>query len=230
MNHRPFFIGVVGGSGSGKTTVARSICDGLPVEAALLDQDAYYRDLAHLTMEERRRVNYDHPDAFDTDLLVAHLEALARGEPIQKPTYDYAAHTRADYSILVEPKDAVLVDGILLFSDARLRDLFDIRIYVDVSEDIRFIRRLQRDVQERGREVDDVVRQYLATVRPMHHEFVEPSKRHAHVIIPEGGHNRIGVEMVRARVLMEIGKRERHDGGHRTEDIGHRTEDIGHGT
>lgn len=204
---RPLIIGVVGGSGSGKTTVTRAIYDMPGVDAAFIDQDAYYRDLSHLSMDERKRVNFDHPDAFDTELLVAQLEALQRGEAIEKPTYDYAAYTRAVPTERVEPKDVVLVDGILLFADARLRPLFDIKIYVDVAEDVRFIRRLQRDVAERGRTMDSVIRQYLATVRPMHLEFIEPSKRYADIIIPEGGFNKIGIEMIQARVRLEIERR-----------------------
>lgn len=207
MLQRPLLIGIVGGSGSGKTTVARAIYDFLGRDAAFIDQDAYYRDLSHLTFEERRLVNFDHPDAFDTDLFVAQLKQLQAGETIPKPTYDYPAHTRAEAVVEVEPRDVILVDGILLFADPRLRSLFDIRIYVDVAEDVRFIRRLQRDVRERGRSMDDVIRQYLQTVRPMHLEFVEPSKRWADVIIPEGGHNRIGVEMLLARVELELARR-----------------------
>ena len=207
MLQRPLLIGIVGGSGSGKTTVARAIHDFLGRDAAFIDQDAYYRDLSHLTFEERRLVNFDHPDAFDTDLFVAQLTQLQAGESIRKPTYDYPAHTRAEAVVEVEPRDVILVDGILLFADPRLRALFDIRIYVDVAEDVRFIRRLQRDVRDRGRSMDDVIRQYLQTVRPMHLEFVEPSKRWADVIIPEGGHNRIGVEMLLARVELELARR-----------------------
>lgn len=203
----PLIIGVVGGSGSGKTTVARAILASAGVPAAFLDQDAYYRDLAHLTLDERRQVNFDHPDALDNDLLVEHLEALAAGRPIDKPTYDFAAHTRAAETVRIEPARIVLVDGILLFNEPRIRELLDIKVFVDVADDIRFIRRMLRDVAERGRTVEDVVRQYLATVRPMHIEFVEPSKRWADVIIPEGGHNRIAVEMVIARVRDEMAER-----------------------
>ena len=176
---RPLIIGVVGGSGSGKTTVARAIQQAMDVSAAFLDQDGYYKDLSHLTLEQRKQVNFDHPDSIDVDLLVEHLEQLARGEAIEKPTYDFAAHTRAAARVHVEPNPIVLVDGILLFAEKRLRELFDIKVYVDVADDIRFIRRLERDVVERGRSMPDVIRQYLATVRPMHLEFVEPSKRHA---------------------------------------------------
>lgn len=206
---RSLIIGVVGGSGSGKTTVTRAIYDLPGVDAAFIDQDAYYNDLSHLPLEERKRVNYDHPDSFDTNLLVHQLTQLAQGHAVDKPTYDYAAHTRAAATIRAEPKNVILVDGILLFADARLRPLFDIKIYVDVSDDVRFIRRLQRDTAERGRSMEDVIRQYLATVRPMHMEFVEPSKRYADIIIPEGGFNRIGIEMIQARVQLEIQKRKR---------------------
>jgi uridine kinase len=205
---RPLIIGVVGGSGSGKTTVARAIQQAMDVSAAFLDQDGYYKDLSHLSLDERRQVNFDHPDSIDSDLLVAHLEQLARGEPIDKPTYDFAAHTRAPGSVRVEPSAIVLVDGILLFTDKRLRDLFDIKIYVDVADDIRFIRRLERDVIERGRSTADVIHQYLTTVRPMHLEFVEPSKRYADVILPEGGHNRIAVDIIISRVTLELQRRQ----------------------
>ena len=207
VRERSLIIGVVGGSGSGKTTVTRAIYDLPGVDAAFIDQDAYYNDLSHLPLEERKRVNYDHPDSFDTDLLVHQLTQLAQGHAVDKPTYDYAAHTRAAATIRAEPKNVILVDGILLFADARLRPLFDIKIYVDVSDDVRFIRRLQRDTAERGRSMEDVIRQYLATVRPMHMEFVEPSKRYADIIIPEGGFNRIGIEMIQARVQLEIERR-----------------------
>ena len=204
----PLIIGVVGGSGSGKTTVSRAILDATGLATAFIDADAYYKDLAHLTLEERKQVNFDHPDALDNDLLVEHLHRLSQGQAIDKPTYDYAAHTRAQATVRIEPSEIVVVDGILLFTDPRLLALFDIKIFVDVADDIRFIRRMQRDISERGRSVQDVVRQYLGTVRPMHLEFVERSKRHADVILPEGGHNRIGVEMIIARVMMELQRRQ----------------------
>lgn len=200
-------IGVVGGSGSGKTTVARAIFDRLGLDAVFLDQDAYYHDLSHLPLDDRARVNFDHPDAIDTDLFVAHIEELRAGRPIEKPTYDFTRHTRAAAVVRVDPRDVVIVDGILLFAEPRLRRLFDIKLFVDVDDDIRFIRRLQRDLHDRGRTVDGVIRQYLDTVRPMHLEFVEPSKRYADVILPEGGHNQVGIDMIVARVLMEIARR-----------------------
>ena len=203
----PLIVGVVGGSGSGKTTVAQAIAESVAGGAVVLDQDAYYRDLAHLTLEERRRINFDHPDSIDTDLFVAHLEALAAGQPVEKPTYDFAAHTRAAETVRIEPGRVVVVDGILLFVDPRLRRMFDLRIYVDVADDVRFIRRLLRDLTERGRSLENVIEQYLDTVRPMHLEFVEPSRRHADVIIPEGGQNRVGIELILAHVQRELERR-----------------------
>jgi uridine kinase len=203
----PLVIGVVGGSGSGKTTVVRAIQESAGARAALLDQDAYYHDLAHLTLEERKLVNFDHPDSIDTALFADHVTRLARREPVDKPVYDFAAHTRGNGTVRVAPADIVVVDGILLFADARLCELFDLRIFVDVADDVRFIRRLQRDLTERGRSVDNIIEQYLRTVRPMHLEFVEPSKRHAHIILPEGGQNRIGIEMILAHVRLELERR-----------------------
>ena len=204
---RPLVIGVAGGSGCGKTTVARAIDEAIGRSSVLVEQDAYYKDLAHLPLEERKKVNFDHPDAFDTELMIAQLQLLAAGQAVEKPTYDYAAHTRAPVSVHVRPEDVILVEGILLFADARLRQLFDIKVFVDVADDVRFIRRLQRDVVERGRTMESVIQQYLTTVRPMHLEFVEPSKRYADIILPEGGLNRIGVEMIIARVEREVRRR-----------------------
>ena len=204
---RPLVIGLAGGSGSGKTTVAQAILEAIVTESVLIDQDAYYKDLAHLPLEERKKVNFDHPDAFDTELMIAQLRLLVSGHVIEKPTYDYPAHTRAAATVRVEPRDVILVEGILLFADARLRQLFDVKVYVDVADDVRFIRRLQRDVVERGRTMDSVIQQYLTTVRPMHLEFVEPSKRYADVILPEGGLNRIGIEMIIARIEREARRR-----------------------
>ena len=204
---RPLVIAVAGGSGSGKTTVARAIDEAVHRESVLVEQDAYYKDLGHLPLEERKKVNFDHPDAFDTELMVAQLRLLLSGQPVDRPTYDYPAHTRAAATVRVVPRDVILVDGILLFADARLRPLFDIKVFVDVADDVRFIRRLQRDVVERGRTMDSVIRQYLTTVRPMHLEFVEPSKRWADIILPEGGLNLVGVEMIVSRVEREARRR-----------------------
>ncbi len=203
----PLMIGVAGGTGSGKTTVARALLDALGLDAVLLDMDAYYRELGHLSPAERESVNFDHPDAIDLDLFVAHLASLVAGRPIEKPTYDFALHTRTERRVPIAPRDVVVVEGILLYADPRVRSFFDVKVFVDVPDDVRVIRRLQRDVLERGRTMESVVAQYLSTVRPMHLEFVEPSKRHADVILPEGGRNRIAVEMLEARVLEEVRRR-----------------------
>ena len=203
---KPFVIGIAGGTGSGKTTVARRIYDSLHLDSAVfLDHDSYYRELDHLPMEERRRVNFDHPDSLDNDLLVAHLERLIARESIDKPVYDFAAHTRAGTTVRIEPRDVILVEGILIFVDPRLRELFDLKIFVDTEADVRFIRRMRRDLELRGRTVESVIEQYLGTVRPMHFEFVEPSKRYADVIIPRGGNNTPGIEVIAARVRERLG-------------------------
>jgi uridine kinase len=198
---KPFLIGIAGGTGSGKTTVARRIYDSLQLDSAVfLDQDSYYLELGHLTLEERRLVNFDHPESMDSELLADHLELLIDRRPIDKPTYDFAAHTRASETVRVEPRDVILVEGILLFVEPRLRDLFDLKIFVDTEADVRFIRRLQRDLELRGRTIDSVIEQYLTTVRPMHYEFVEPSKRWADVILPRGGNNTPGIGVITARI------------------------------
>jgi uridine kinase len=207
---RPFLIGIAGGTGSGKTTVARRIFDSLQLDAAVfIDHDAYYRDLLHLSLEQRAAVNFDHPDSLDNDLLVRHLQSLLAGEAIEKPVYDFARHTRAPETVRVESRDVILVDGILLFAEPRLRELFDLRIFVDADPDVRFIRRLRRDLDERGRSLDSVIEQYLTTVRPMHFEFVEPTKRWADVIIPRGGQNRAGIEVVAARIRERLAEKAR---------------------
>jgi uridine kinase len=194
-------IGVAGGTGSGKTTVAHRILEQVGTEnIAYIPHDAYYKDLSHLSPEERRKVNFDHPDSLETSLLVKHLKQLRRGKPIDIPVYDFTRHTRTSETRHVVPAPIVLVEGILIFAEPELRKLFDVRLYVDTDADIRLIRRLQRDVQERGRTFESVIDQYLRTVRPMHMEFVEPSKREADVIIPEGGFNEVAIEMVAARI------------------------------
>ncbi|MDB4947644.1 MAG: Uridine kinase [Gemmatimonadetes bacterium] len=198
---KPFLIGIAGGTGSGKTTVAKRIYESLHLDSAVfIDHDAYYKEAGHLPLEERRLINFDHPDSLDNDLLIEHLEALIAGRPIAKPEYDFVAHTRAPHSTPVEPRDVILVDGILLFVDARLRDMFDLKIFVDTDADVRFIRRLRRDIEVRGRALDSIIEQYLGTVRPMHFEFVEPSKRYADVILPRGGQNKPGIEVIAARI------------------------------
>jgi uridine kinase len=193
----PFFIGVAGGTGSGKTTVSKRIRDMVGNEhIAYIQHDSYYHDHSHLTVEERALVNYDHPDSLQTSLLVAHLGMLRAGQPVEVPVYDFATHARTGETHHVEPARIVLVEGILIFTEKELRELLDMRIYVDTDADIRFIRRLRRDMIERGRSLDSIVKQYMATVRPMHLEFVEPSRRYAHVIVPEGGDNRVAMEMI----------------------------------
>lgn len=197
----PIVIGVAGGTGSGKTTVSRAILQrvGEP-RIAFIEHDSYYRELSHLTPGERRRVNFDHPDALDNALLLQHLDALAAGEPVQVPIYDFTSDNRRPEARTVLPQPVVLVEGILIFADQALRERMDVKIYVDADADLRFIRRVQRDIQERGRSLESVVEHYLRTVRPMHLEFVEPSKRYADVIIPRGGLNSIAIDMVVARI------------------------------
>lgn len=198
---RPVVVGVAGGSGSGKTTVVQEIVERLkPRAVSLVHHDSYYRDFSHLSPVERNAINFDHPDALETELLVAHLERLREGEPVQAPSYDFTTHTRKAETRPVRPTNVIIVDGILVLADAGLRSMLDIKIYVDTDPDIRLIRRLERDMRERGRSLDSVIRQYCATVRPMHLDFVEPSKRFADVIIPEGGGNLVAVDMMVARL------------------------------
>jgi uridine kinase len=200
-------IGVAGGSGSGKSTVVRALTDAVGAgNVAVLPHDAYYRDYSHLSLEARTQINWDHPDALETPLLVEQLSALVEGCPIMRPVYDFVNYTRLPGPERVEPRPVVIVDGILILSEAALRDLLDIKVYVDTDPDIRFIRRLQRDIVLRGRQLSSVVEQYLRTVRPMHLEFVEPSKRYADLIIPEGGYNRVAIDMLVARVRAVLGQ------------------------
>jgi uridine kinase len=194
-------LGVAGGTGSGKTSVAQSILGAVGRDRlAFLSQDSYYRDIAWETAQQLLDHNFDHPAAIDTPLLVTHLRSLRRGEAVEVPVYDFVRHRRSSETIRVEPRAVVLVEGILLFVEPAVRGLLDFKIYVDTDADVRLVRRLRRDIAERGRTMDDVLRQYLETVRPMHLEFVEPSKRWADVIVPEGGENRVALEMVAARV------------------------------
>jgi len=197
----PVVIGIAGGSGSGKTTVQRKIIEAFGRDQiALLDHDSYYVDLSHLPAEERARFNFDHPDALETELMVEHLDRLLAGEPIEKPTYDFTTHSRRAETETVHPLPVVIVEGILVLGERALRERMDIKLYVDTPDDVRLIRRIQRDLHERGRDIENVIQQYKRTVRPMHLEFVEPSKRRADVIIPHGGHNRVALDMVLAHV------------------------------
>lgn len=201
--HRPIIIGVAGGSGSGKTTVCNKIYDYFSGKSiAMIEHDSYYRDQSDISFEERLKTNYDHPFAFDTDLLVEHLKKLQNNEDIEVPVYDYSRHTRSDQTIHVKSRDVIIVEGILILEDERLRDLMDIKIYVDTTADLRIIRRIQRDMQERGRSLDSVIDQYLSVVREMHEQFVEPSKKYANIIIPEGGHNQVAIDLVIAKIRM----------------------------
>ena len=196
-NSGPLVIGVAGGSGSGKTTVVRRIVDSLgDAQVTVLEHDRYYRDRNDLRFEERAALNYDHPDSLETDLLVQHVRQLREGRPVDVPAYDFARYARQPESQTVTPRKAIIVEGILIYTDAELRRLMDIKVFVDTDDDTRFIRRLQRDITERGRTVQSVIDQYLGTVKPMHLEFVEPSKRYADIIIPQGGHNPVAIDML----------------------------------
>jgi len=204
-------IGVAGGSGSGKTTVQRRILERFgPRRIALLDHDAYYVDLGDRTLEERGRFNFDHPDALETGLMVEHLDRLLAGDVVEKPTYDFSTHRRLEATVRVDPRPVVIVEGILVLAEAALRERMDIKLFVDAPDDLRLMRRIERDLHERGRSLDSVLDQYRATVRPMHQEFVEPSKRHADVIIPRGGRNEVAIEMVLARVQSLLDEDARH--------------------
>ena len=202
---KPFIIGIAGGSGSGKSTVARNVAQALHTESvAFIDMDAYYLNHAHLTLAERRKINWDHPEAFDWELLVDQLGRLAAGESIEKPVYDFVSHMRSDTTVVVPPAHVVVIDGILLFSDQRVRDLCDVKVFVDADADIRLVRRIRRDTRKRGRPLDEVLDQYLTTVQPMHLQFVEPSKRYADVIVPRGGHNAVAIEMIVAKIQRRL--------------------------
>lgn len=202
LQRQPLVVGVAGGTGAGKTTVVRAIAEAVGRDrVAELPEDAYYREYTHLDDAQRARINWDHPDAIEVELLLDHVTRLIQGETIQRPVYDFAAYARDPRTIPVEPRPVLIVEGILIFVDARLRSLFDVKVFVDTDADLRFIRRLLRDVEERGRTVDSVVRQYLDTVRPMHVAFVEPTKRYADIIVPEGGENHVAIELLRSAIL-----------------------------
>ncbi len=201
-------IGIAGGTASGKTTVAKRICElsqGFG-SVVVIKMDDYYRDLSDYSFEERKQVNYDHPSAYDTKLLIQHLKMLKNGIPIEKPIYDFILHNRSDKVERIEPVNVIIVEGIMLFVIPELRDLFDIKLFVQTPDDLRFIRRLRRDIHERGRSIDSVIDQYLSTVRPMHLEFVEPSKQYADLIIPEGGENRVAVDIIAVKIADILNK------------------------
>lgn len=198
---RPVVIGIAGGSCSGKTSVTRAIYDVFREHSVVvIEQDFYYKDQSHLTFEERLGTNYDHPLAFDNDLLIQHIKKLLVRQPIEKPVYDYVQHTRAAEVIHVEPVDVIILEGILVLEDADLRDLMDIKLFVDTDSDLRIIRRIMRDIKERGRTTDSVIDQYLSAVRPMHNLFIEPTKRYADIIIPEGGDNEVAIDLMVTKI------------------------------
>ena len=197
----PLVIGIAGGSGSGKTTVAQEILQRVgPARIAFLQHDSYYKDLSGLPPTQRAEVNFDHPNSLETDLLIEHIASLRERKAVEVPIYDFSTHSRTAKTFTVQPRGVILVEGILIFTEAALRGMFDVKIFVDTDSDLRFIRRLERDITERGRTTESVIKQYQLTVRPMHLEFVEPSKRYADVIIPEGGHNTAALDMVVARI------------------------------
>lgn len=201
MTNRPVIIGIAGGTGSGKTSIAHAIFDRVGRDRIeWISHDSYYRDFGHLSPDEKHHINFDHPDSLETDLMVQHLDALCDGSPVEIPQYDFASHSRLPQTTRVEPRRVILVEGILVLGEKALRDRIDIKLFVDTPSDIRFVRRLLRDVKTRGRSVESVVEQYITTVRPMHEEFVEPSKRFADLIIPEGGENVVALDAIVSRV------------------------------
>ncbi len=202
---KPLIIGIAGGTGSGKSTVARKVAEALPAASvAFLEMDAYYRDFRHLTIPQLHHVNWDHPEAFDMELLSTHLAALSRGDAVEMPVYEFATHSRSMRTKHIEPADVVVIDGILLLSDPSVRDRCDVKVFVDADADIRLIRRIRRDTTVRGRSLESVLEQYLTTVQPMHLQFVEPSKRYADVIVPRGGNNTVAIEMIVAKIQRRL--------------------------
>lgn len=202
---RPILIGIAGGTGSGKSTVARAIFDSLPEKnIAIIMQDAYYKDQSNLSFEERVKTNYDHPLAFDNDLLIEQLKNLLDGKSIYQPQYDFSIHNRIKETVKIEPKDIIILEGIMILEDRRLRELMDIKIFVDTDADVRIIRRIVRDIEERGRTLDAVIKQYLTTVKPAHDQFIEPMKKYADLIIPEGGYNKVAIDIMVSKVRQVI--------------------------
>ncbi|MGE5704388.1 MAG: uridine kinase [Clostridia bacterium] len=208
MGHHPILIGVVGGSGSGKTTVATALYKQFQHESVtMIEQDSYYKDESHLPMEERVKTNYDHPLAFDNDLLLQHLMQLLDRRGINKPVYDFKEYRRARETVRVEPKDVIILEGMLILEDPRIRELMDIKVFVDTDADVRIVRRIQRDIEERGRTLQSVIDQYLQVVRPMHLQFIEPTKRYADIIIPEGGYNRVALDLLANKIETILAQR-----------------------
>ncbi|ARJ49917.1 uridine kinase [Staphylococcus lutrae] len=202
-------IGIAGGSGSGKTSVTNEIMNNLEGHSvALIEQDYYYKDQSHLTFEERLKTNYDHPFAFDSDLLIQNLKSLQLGESVEVPTYDYTQHTRSDKTIAFQPKDVIIVEGIFALENKELRDMMDVKIFVDTDADLRILRRLIRDTKERGRTMESVIDQYLSVVRPMHNQFIEPTKKYADIIIPEGGSNKVAIDIMTTKIQALVRKKD----------------------
>ena len=197
-------IGIAGGTGSGKTTLMKRLVEAFGDVVSVLSHDNYYRRLDHLALEERRLVNYDEPAALETELMAAHLQQLRAGQAIDCPVYDFSQHNRSDDTIHIEPRQVIIVEGILIFENPELRDLMDIRIFVDTDADIRICRRIKRDVNKRGRSLESVIEQYQTTVKPMHEKYVEPSKRYAHIVVPEGGKNAVALEMIEGRIRRHL--------------------------
>ena len=208
--YRPILIGITGGTGSGKSTIAREIYKHFDETCiAMIAQDSYYKDQSNLSFEERIKTNYDHPDAFDTSLLIEHLNLLLEGKSIEKPIYNFEIHNRIEETVSVQSKEIIIFEGILVLQEKVLRDMLDIKIYVDTDADVRFIRRLMRDIDERGRTTESVINQYLNVVKPMHEQFTEPTKRHADIIIPEGGHNKVAIDIITANISHILQKQKR---------------------
>ncbi|RMC42063.1 uridine kinase [Lactobacillus sp. ESL0233] len=205
---KPVVIGITGGSGSGKTTIANKIVEQMQENehVLIMTQDSYYKDNTGVPMDVRLNINYDHPDAFDVPLLTKHLQSLLQHKPIEMPVYNFKEHTRSSETIHTEPVDIIILEGILVLSSKKIRDLMDIKVYVDTDDDIRFIRRLERDIEERGRSINSVIEQYLDTVKPMYHQFIEPTKRYADIIIPEGGTNDVAIDMLTTKVHSVLNK------------------------
>jgi len=203
--NKPVVIGVCGGTGSGKSTVAKAIFKSLPDDNILIiEQDAYYKDQSSMSYEDRVKTNYDHPLAFDTDLLIAHVATLCEGKAIEKPVYNFSIHNREERTIPVQSRDIIIIEGIMILEDARLRNLMDIKIFVDTDADVRIIRRITRDINERGRTLESVIDQYLTTVKPAHEQFIEPMKKYADIIIPEGGYNKVAIDLMTTKVMSII--------------------------